>query len=124
MKKKKIFSLNDDEICKLFDKFSHPLTKSAITESQEIKSSEIAKILWLFFITEMDSEANIYNILARITSNNHESNISLGALYFHKMKKSLTTIEILSLQNHYKSIENFNQLEEWGISPQTLKEFN
>lgn len=124
MKKKKIFSLKDDEVCKLFDKFSHSLTKPAITESQEIKSLEIAKILWLFFITGTDSEENIYNILTRITSNNHDRNISLGALYFHKMKKTLTTVEKVSLQNHYKSIENFNQLEDWGISPETLKEFH
>lgn len=124
MKKKKIFSLIDDEVCQLFDKFSHPLTKPAITESQEIKSLEIARILWLFLITGTDSEENMYNILARITSNDHESTISLGALYFHKMKKSLTTVEILKIQNHYKSIENFNKLEEWGISPQTLKEFH
>lgn len=124
MKKKKIFSLKDDEVCQLFDKFSHPLTKPAITESQEIKSLEIARILWLLFITGTDSEANVYNILARITSNDHESNISLGALYFHKMKRSLTTVEVVKIQNHYKSIENFNRLEEWGISPQTLKEFH
>ena len=124
MKKKKIFSLKDEEICQLFDKFSHHLTKPSITESQEMKSLEIARILWLFLITGTDSEANIYKILAGITSNDHESNISLGALYFHKMKKSLTTVEILKIQNHYKNIENFNQLEEWGISPQTLKEFH
>lgn len=124
MKKKKIFSLKDDEICKIFDRFSHPITKSAITESQKSKALEIAKILWLFFITGTDSEENVYNILNHITSNNHESNISIGALYYHKMKKSLTTVEILKIQNHYKSIENFNKLEEWGISPQTLNEFH
>ncbi|MBM9520850.1 hypothetical protein JWG39_13595 [Desulforhopalus vacuolatus] len=124
MKKKKIFSLKDDEICKLFDRFSHPITKSAITESQKNKASEIIKILWLLFITGTDSEENVYKILNYITSNNHESNIGIGSLYYHKMKKSLTTVEILRIRNHYKSLENFNKLEEWGISPQILNNFH
>ena len=124
MKKKKMFSLNDDELNILFDKFSHPLTKSAITGSQKDKSLEIAKLLWLLFVTKTDSEINVYNILNNITSNNHESTRGLGALYFHKMKKSLTSIEIIKLQNHFKSAENFNKLERWGISQQTLNEFH
>lgn len=63
MKKKKLFTLKNDEICKLFDRFSHPITKSAISESQKSKALEIAKLLWLFFITGTDSEENVYNIL-------------------------------------------------------------
>ncbi len=124
MKKKKVFTLSDEELKILFDKFSHPITKSAITDVQKEKSLAIAKLLWLLFITQTDSELNVYNILNNITSNNHENTSSIGALYFHKMKKALETIEATRLYNHFRSIENFNKLEDWGISPNTLKEFH
>ncbi len=47
MKKKKPFTIPDEEIDNLFAKFSHPIVKSANTESQKSKSLQIAKTLWL-----------------------------------------------------------------------------
>lgn len=124
VKKKKKFTIDDAEITKLFEKFSYHITRPTIAESQETKALGIAKILWLLLVTGTDSERNVYNFLSKVTDDNYESNVQLGSLYFFKMKKSLTSVEITKLKNHYKSIDNFNKLEEWGISPIALKEFH
>jgi len=113
MKKKKTFTISDDEINILFDKFSHPLTKTAIDDTQKLKATSIARFLWLPLVKCQDSEENIYNWLSQIEGIDHQGNLSIGALYFHKMKKALSTAEILKLQNHYKSEENFKKLEKW-----------
>jgi hypothetical protein len=123
MKKKKVFSISDDEISDLFAKFSHPIIKSAITESQKSKSLQIAKTLWLLLVTGTDSENNVYERLNQMTLK-HESNVALGSLYFHKMKKSLKDAEITTLYSHYRSAENFNELEEWGEFPLDITELH
>jgi hypothetical protein len=114
MKKRKGFIIKDNEISQLFDKFSYPITKSATDDLQKEKAISIAKLLWLPFVKSLDSEQNIYNLLSQIESIDHQGKLSIGSLYFHKMKKALSTVEILRLQNHYKSAENFNKLKEWN----------
>ena len=123
MKKKKSFSLKEDLLIQLFDKFSYPITKAAITESQKEEAIIITQVLWLYLITQKDSENNIYEILYLIANKSHEKAIGLRTLYFKMMKKSLTKVEIIKLHNHYKSSENFNKLEEWGISQEKLDIF-
>ena len=123
MKSKKPFTVPDEEIEKLFAKFSHPIVKSANTESQKYKSMQIAKTLWLLLVTYSDSERNVYEILKKM-SFNHEDNVSIGSLYFYKMKKVLTNTETTKLYNHYRSPDNFNKLQGWGELPFDLTHFH
>jgi len=123
MKKKKIFTIHDEEIENLFAKFSRPIVKSANTESQKSKSLQIAKTLWLLLVSGSDSEKNVYEVLSQ-ASLNHDSNVSIGSLYFCKMKKALTNTEMTKLYNHYRSPENFNKLKEWGEMPFDSTEFH
>lgn len=95
------FLIKDKNINHLFEKFSYPITKPAITKSQKETSTGIAKILWLFLITVNDSEENIYNVLNQIMHNRHEDTVALGSLYFFKMKKALTQKELLRLKEYY-----------------------
>jgi hypothetical protein len=113
MKKKKTFTISDDEISRLFEKFAHPMTKTALDETQRHKAISIARFLWLPLVKCLDSEQNIYNCLSQIKGIDHHGILNMGSLYFHKMKKALSTAEILRLQNHYKSDENFKKLEKW-----------
>ncbi len=110
IKKKK---LTDKKINKLFDKYSYPMMKACITESQKEKAIGLSKILWLLLVSGTDTEENIYVTLKDIL-HQHDNIISVGALYTHKMKKSLTKKEIQILKNHYEDIENINSLMEWG----------
>ena len=123
MKKKKSFALNEDLLMQLFDKFSSPVTRAAVSESQKEEATIITQVLWLYLITQKDSEKNIYDILYLIANKSHEKALGLSTIYFKMMKNSLTKVEIIKLHNHYKSSENFNKLEGWGISQEKLDFF-
>ena len=97
------------------------MTKSAITKSQKETSTGIAKILWLFLITDNDSEENIYNVLNQVLDNRHEDTVALGSLYFFKMKKALTQKELLRLKEYYSIQNNFDALKDWDATPFTEK---
>ena len=112
MNDKKIY-LSDKKINELFEKYSHPILNACITISQKEKAIGISKILWLFLVTGKDSEENIYMGLKTIL-NHHDEVISLGSLYYHKMKKALSKKEMRKLQQHYDNPENFNSLTDWG----------
>ncbi len=105
-------TIKKEDIEKLFEKFSYPMTRSAITSDQKKASLGLSKILWLAFVSNNDSEENIYNTLDQIVKN-HENNISFGSLYFYKMKKALTKKETRIAQKYYSNKENFNELENW-----------
>ncbi|MBM9616313.1 hypothetical protein JWJ90_18770 [Desulfobulbus rhabdoformis] len=115
MKKKKYFALPDSEISKLFDKFSYPISKSALDETQKRTAISISKILWILFVSSRDSEQNVYECLDQIEGIDHEANLSIGAVYFYKMKKALSRVEIIKLRNHYKNENNLNKIQEWHI---------
>ena len=123
MKKKKPFSLKEDLLIQLFDKFSSPITKAATSESQKEEAIIITQVLWLYLITQSDSERNIFDILYLISNKCHEKALMLKTIYYKKMKHSLTRVEIIKLHNHYKSSGNFNKLVDWGISQEKLDFF-
>ena len=54
-------AINEEAIEMLFKKFSHPIIKSAITSHQRQVALGLSKILWLAFVSNNDSEENIYN---------------------------------------------------------------
>lgn len=97
----------------LFHKFSHHILEPSITEHQKEVALGLAKILWLSLVTGKDSEQEIYTTLNDVLKSNHESNIAVGSLYFHKMKTSLTDLEIKRLQEFYATDENLNLLQDW-----------
>ncbi len=105
--------LTNMEVDMLFDKYSSPIMDGCDTESQKEKAMGISKILWLLLVTGTDTEENVHVALKKIV-HNHERIISLGALYFHKMKKALTNKEIQELIKHYKDSKNFDSMKEWG----------
>ena len=109
IKKMKHHVLKDEEIKLLFDKFSYPMVKACLTQDQKDKAIAISKILWLFLVKDVDTEENIYNALNEVIKK-HEDTISFGALYYHKMKKSLTKKEINKLKEHYSDFRNFKEL--------------
>jgi hypothetical protein len=105
--------LNTQNLLNLFEKFSLPLVKSAVTKHQKEVSIGIAKTLWLLLVRGVDTEKNVYNALSQILNNNHESNIAIGSLYFFKMKIALSGEEIKLLYEFYDIDDNFNALENW-----------
>ena len=106
-------NLSDKKINSLYEKYSYPIMKACITESQKEKAMGISKLLWLFLVTGKDTEDNIYIGLKSIM-HHHDEVISLGSLYYHKMKKALNQKEIRILKEHYDNPENFNSLTDWG----------
>jgi hypothetical protein len=106
-------NLSDKKINSLYEKYSYPIMKACITESQKDKAMGISKLLWLFLVTGKDTEENIYIGLKSIM-HHHDEVISLGSLYYHKMKKALNQKEIRILKEHYDNPENFNSLTDWG----------
>ena len=110
-------TLTQQKMLQLFEKFSHPLVKSANTEHQKKVSIGIAKILWLSLVKGNDTEQNIYAILGQIMYNNHESNVAIGSMYFFKMKTALSDSEIQMLIDYYSIDKNFNELENWLDEP-------
>ena len=107
--------LKEEEIKLLFDKFSYPMVKPCLTQEQKDKAIAISKILWLFLVKGSDTEENIYNALYEVIKN-HDDTVSFGALYYHKMKKSLTKKELNKLKKHYSSPHNFEELKDWLYS--------
>lgn len=105
--------LSKEEAMVLFNKFSHPLVKSAISDHQKKVSLDISKMLWIALVGGNDSESQIYNILNTIFNGNRDANIEFGSLYFFKMKASLSENEIKSLIFYYSIDENINSLENW-----------
>lgn len=105
--------LTHQEANDLFSKFSHPLVKAAVTKHQKKVSIGIAKILWLSLVKGIDTEQDIYNNLSGVLNNKHESIISIGSLYFFKMKKALTEKELKDLRGYYNIDDNFDSLENW-----------
>ncbi|WP_320045363.1 hypothetical protein [uncultured Desulfobacter sp.] len=105
-------TIKKEEIEKLFNKFSYPMTRAATTSDQKQASLGLSKILWLAFVSNNDSEENIYNTLDQIVKN-HENSISFSSLYFYKMKKNLTRKEARMVQKYYSNKDNFNELENW-----------
>jgi hypothetical protein len=105
--------LAKDEADVLFDKFSFHILKSSITKHQKEVALGLAKILWLSLVTGKDSEQDIYTTLNDVLKNNHESNVAVGSLYFHKMKTSLTDLDIKQLKEFYATDENLNSLQDW-----------
>jgi len=104
----------DAEIRSLFDRFSSPITKPCITSRQKQNALGISKILWLRLVTATDTEENIYNDLRCALSNNHDSNVAFGSMYFFKMKPGLVDTEIQKLQEHYREEHNFNRLADFA----------
>ena len=104
--------LKEEEIKLLFDKFSYPMVKPCLTQDQKDKAIAISKILWLFLVKGADTEENIYDALNEVIKK-HEDTISFGALYYHKMKKSLTKKEIDKLKKYYSNFRNFEELKGW-----------
>ena len=97
-------NLSDKKINTLYEKYSYPIMKACITESQKVKAMGISKLLWLFLVTGQDTEENIYVGIKSILYH-HDEIISLGSLYFHKMKKALNKKEIQILKKYYESPE-------------------
>jgi len=106
-------TFSDQELHRLFERFSLPMVRPCTTSSQKLKALGIAKILWLRLVSGTDTEGNIYEDLRRILRDVHDDNVALGSMYFFKMKTELTAEELRQLKNHYNYGLNFLRLEEW-----------
>ncbi len=106
-------TLSDDEIHQFFKRFSWPLVRPCITEKQKQTAIGISKMLWLRLVTGTDKEESVYQDLQQIYGNKHDANISMGSIYFFKMKTALTHEEVRRLQGHYSDDRNFAGLQEW-----------
>jgi hypothetical protein len=62
----------------------------------------LSKMLWLRLVTGTDTEKNIYQDLKNTLNDNHDSNITIGSIYFYRMKTSLTGQEIISLNKYLR----------------------
>ena len=102
-----------NKIESMYKTFSDPLIKICLTIEEKNKAILISKILWVLLITEKDSVEEIYTELSKMISE-HDAIISLGSVYYHKMKINLTKKEIKNLRKYYSNITNFNQLESWA----------
>jgi hypothetical protein len=109
----KLGTLTDGEIGQLFERFSLPLVRPCITEKQKQTAIGISKMLWLRFVTGADDEEAVYLDLQRIYGSNRDANISIGSIYFFKMKTALTAQEVRRLKDHYSDDGNFARLKEW-----------
>jgi len=109
----KLGTLTDDEISRLFARFSLPMVRPCITAKQKQSAVGIAKIFWLRFVTGTDTEENVYEDLNRFLGNKHDDNVALGSSYFFKMKTALTDEEVRRLKDHYSDDRNFGRLKEW-----------
>ena len=105
--------LTDDAIGQLFERFSLPLVRPCITEKQKQTAIGISKMLWLRLVTGADDEEAVYLNLQRIYGSNHDAIISMGSIYFFKMKTALTDEEVRRLKDHYSDARNFARLKEW-----------
>ena len=73
--------LSTEEVMVLFDKFSDPLVKSAISDHQKKVSLDISKMLWIALVGENDTESQIHNILNTIFNGNCDATIEFCSLY-------------------------------------------
>ena len=110
---KRTQELTNNELNRLFARFSHPMVRPCITLRQQQSAVGIAKALWLRLVTGTDTEENIYEDLRLIFKDNHDSNVGMGSMYFFKMKPELTKTQISNLKKHYSNNHNFNKLEHW-----------
>lgn len=106
--------LSDEEVSRLFDRFSFPIVRPCLTPRQTHNAVGIAKILWLRLVTGTDTEEHVYQDLKSVLGDTHDAIVAMGSLYFFKMKTALTAEEVLRLQSHFSHAGNFNRLEEWG----------
>jgi len=106
-------SPSSQELLNLFNKFSAPIIKPAITKKQKTVALGIAKTLWISLVSGNDTERDIYNTLNIALNNNHQNNIAVGSLYFYKMKTALSEEELKSLVDYYCIDENFMTLKNW-----------
>jgi hypothetical protein len=85
----------DKKAKKLFNKYELAIMKSYRTDFQKQNAMGIATILWMLLVTDTDTdtEEKVYEALDSVI-HNHESRISFGSLYYHKMKKNLTNEQI------------------------------
>jgi len=104
--------MKENQITVLFETFSAPLLSLLNTKEQQDKAINISKILWLYLITKKDTEDKIYFVLNKIIPK-YELVMSLGSLYFDKMKIALTKKEIKKLQKHYSNKDNLDALNNW-----------
>jgi hypothetical protein len=102
--------LTDAQIQSLYDRFSAPISKAALTPKEKKNALIIPKALWLRLVTKTDSEASLMKDAKNICGNNPKDKRSLSTLYFMGMKTLLTLTEVASLQQHYRDIKNFSQL--------------
>lgn len=119
MKRKKSFKLDEDCLQDLYEKFSSPMINAVSDEYNKAEASIVAKTLWLYLITNMDSDKNLYDILYLMVEKIPEKALFMRK-YYKIMKNSLSNVEILQLHNHFKCPENFSKLMEWGYSKETL----
>lgn len=105
--------LTNNELNRLFKRFSRPMVRPCINSRQKRSAVGIAKTLWLRLVTGADTEENIYEDLRLIFKDNHDSNVAVGSMYFFKMKSELTKAQISNLKKHYGDERNFNRLERW-----------
>ncbi len=108
----KSVTLTDDEIGRLFERFSLAMVRPCITAKQKQSAIGIAKGLWLRMVTGTDTEEIISEDLNRALGNKHDAK-ALGAMYFFKMKTALTDEEVRRLKDHYRDDRNFGRLKEW-----------
>ena len=116
MKQKRIKltqELTNNELNRLFERFSRPMVRPCINSIQKRSAVGIAKTLWLRLVTGTDTEENIYEDLRLIFPDNYDSNVAVGSIYFFKMKSELTKAQISNLKKHYGDERNFNRLERW-----------
>ena len=109
----KSVTLTDDEIDRLFERFSLAMVRPCITAKQKQSAIGIAKVLWLRFVTGTDTEENVYEDLSRVLGNKHDATVALGSTYYFKMKTALTDEEVRRLKDHYRDDRNFGRLKEW-----------
>ena len=108
------YTLHEQDIHSLFEKFSSPMVNSCISEAQKEKARGISRILWLLLVTGTDSEVNVYNALNKVFPHRHEDNVAFGSLYFYKMKIALTKQEHVQLRRYCRNQEHFRALQDWG----------
>jgi len=99
----------DEKAKKLFNKYALPIMKPCRTDFQKQNAMGIATILWMLLVTDTDTEEKVYEALDSVV-HNHESCISFGSLYYHKMKKTLTNKQMSYLRKYYLNRENLNDL--------------
>ena len=79
--------LTNNELNRLFERFSRPMVRPCINSRQKRSAVGIAKTLWLRIVTGTDTEENIYKDLKLIFKDKHDSSLTVGSMYFFKIAK-------------------------------------